>query len=118
MIIASGIEALFVDVDGTLVFWEGKPGRMVRGVPQEHLHQFCTINQKLIEALKHWKDSSKFLAVWSMGGKEHADWAVLLTGLESIVDATLPKPCAIVDDGTRRWNRHLKFFNQLGLESL
>ncbi len=107
-------ESLFVDVDGTLLFWDEKPGRVTRGVPLEQLHLHCIVNVTLVERLKRWKKPGNLLVVWSMGGKDHAQWAVKLVGLQGAVDVCLPKPCGLVDDAGDRWNRHLQFFGPSG----
>jgi len=112
MTILDNIESLFVDVDGTLVFWEGKPGRVFRGVPREDLHKHCRVNEELVEALKRWSNEDNFLVVWTTGGKAHADWAVKLTGLEGFVNMVCGKPHALIDDGTTHWDRHLRIFDQ------
>lgn len=117
MKIREDIDIVFCDVDGTLIFWNEKPGRQIRGVPREQFHLHCTKNVELIESLKLWKSlGGKFLAVWSKGGKEHSDWAVNFIAASGYVDATLPKPQMLIDDGPKRWNKGLFITNQL-LES-
>jgi len=93
------VNSLFVDVDGTLLLWPGKPGRVPRhGEP--HYGEPPTINSPLVDALYAWKAVSpgRFLAVWTRGGAEHARMAVALCAINAIVDVCILKPDAFVDD--------------------
>lgn len=89
---------VYVDVDGTLLFWPTKPGRVPRsgetgfGRPPE-------LNAPLVEQLRRWHHGNRFLAFWSRGGRKHCEMAARLTGLKP--DACLPKPEVAIDDGPR-----------------
>jgi hypothetical protein len=89
---------LYVDVDGTLVFWpDPTPGLYQAGKPY-------TINQELVDKLKLWRlrMPNGVLVVWSGTGKQHAEWAVKTCGIDDIVDVALAKPSAMIDD-TLAW---------------
>lgn len=89
---------VYVDVDGTLLLWPGKAGRVPR--PGEAGHgELPTLNQPLIDALKRWHRDGKVLVLWSRGGTEHCRFAAKLCGLDP--DACLPKPKLAIDDGPR-----------------
>ena len=98
-------EALYVDVDGTLVFWPGgKPGRVPRkGEP--HHGELPARNVALIAALQAWWRRERQLVVWTAGGQRHAKWAVDYCGIASITTAALAKPSIIVDDGFKWMQR-------------
>jgi hypothetical protein len=109
---------IYVDVDGCLLFWPGKRGRVPR--PGEPGHgQPPEINKALADALREWKkqparqyvvwgvkqkqvsDTAKTLVVWTAGGAQHAKDAANLCDIADIVDAFLPKPDCFVDDSCR-----------------
>jgi hypothetical protein len=92
----SPFNSLAVDVDGTLVFWDGfpdKPGK-ARGKP--------TPNEPLVAALIRWKRGrpDRHLTVWSKGGIEHVRRICALCRLTPYVDVMLEKPNLLVDDST------------------
>ena len=88
-------KSIYVDVDGCLIFWPGdKPGVRNEGKP--------LVNIELVEHLQIWRketvESDAQLVVWSANGKEHAEMAVKLAGIEDIVDVCLTKPTTLIDD--------------------
>ncbi len=90
-------QTVYVDVDGTLVFWPGnRPGRYPRKGESGH-GEDPAINTKLVERLKA---SDADIVIWSRGGKTHAEWAAKFCDIDAV--ACLSKPDLMVDDG-RRW---------------
>lgn len=87
--------AVYVDVDGTLLLWPDRPGRVPR--PGEPGHgKPPTINKALADALRAWHRGGRCLVLWSRGGKAHCEYAAQLCGLKP--DACLPKPRVAIDD--------------------
>lgn len=90
--------AIYVDVDGTLLIWPGKPGRVPR--KGEAGHGFPPrINYRLVNALQNWHRCGKVLVLWSRGGVGHCEYAARLCGLAP--DACLPKPRIAIDDSPK-----------------
>jgi len=90
---------IYVDIDGTLLFWPGKS----KGTPpkknEEGYGLKPEVNRPLVAALKAWHKDKRFLAFWSRGGAEHCRNTAKLCGLSP--DACLPKPYACFDDAPR-----------------
>lgn len=72
-----------VDVDDTLLMWEG---------------QDWTPNHGNIDALIREHKRGKFVIVWSRAGGEAARRAVKALKLEQYVDMTMAKPGRVLDD--------------------
>lgn len=93
------MKTIFIDVDGTLVFWPGKdPGVKTSTTTPE-------INTKLIEKIIEWKKQGNDIIVWSAAGKVHAKWVVGYVGIEKYVDYISAKPNIYVDDNFRWCDR-------------
>lgn len=116
-------DAVYVDVDGTLLLWPTKVGsptpeetaaarRMISGDAYEHgkpregdEHLCPTINVALVARLKAWyaereaAGASPLIVIWTMGGRQHAELAMMLCDFDMgyCVDC-LPKPDVMVDD--------------------
>lgn len=76
-------KVLFVDVDDTLVIWEGV-GYRPHKRHIEYLYRFYERNQPII--------------VWSAGGYEWAARIVKELGIEDIVSLVMSKPAWYMDD--------------------
>ena len=94
---------LFVDVDGTLLFWPGdKPGDVP--APGEPAYgREPKLNAELVDALMTWRGDNprSKLFVWSANGADHARWAARFCGLHDRVDGYLDKPQkgdGVIDD--------------------
>ena len=100
---------LFVDVDGTLLFW---PGDELGDVPrpgQRGHGQAPAVNIELVDALVAWRGETPLskLFVWSANGAEHARWAARVCGLQDLADGYLDKPQkgdGVIDDKPE-WHR-------------
>jgi hypothetical protein len=104
--------AVYVDVDGTLVFWRGctDPGDPYTGVEGE---RYPEINQPLVDRLKRFHvPGQTCLVVWSRTGGAHAKRIADLCGLNP--DACLPKPRLCIDDK----NHSITIFNQRGFDCI
>lgn len=86
---------IYVDVDGTLLFWPGKPGRQP-GPGEAGFGELPKINKPLADCLRSWHKKGRTLVVWSRGGPEHCKLAAKLCGLNP--DACLYKPEICIDD--------------------
>jgi phosphoserine phosphatase len=89
---------IYVDVDNTLLF-------SLREYPHEVTHEVVKINGRKfwvhaphIEMIKDFKARGHSIVVWSAGGAEWAQAAVLALNLESLVDVVLSKPDWYIDD--------------------
>lgn len=83
MFVLKSDKTLFVDVDNTLVIWEGTTYRPHRG------H---------IDLIKRFHARGQAVVVWSAGGFSWALRVVQELGLESYVSAVLSKPSWWADD--------------------
>ena len=95
-------DAIFFDVDSTLVEWvhcsfvdERKDVGMNLQPGSGHLH-FPIVEH--IEELKKLKAEGNTIMVWSQGGSEWAGEVVRALGLEEFVDVCLTKPHEYFDD--------------------
>ncbi len=87
---------IYVDVDGTLVFWPGnRPGRYPRK-GESGYGEDPAINAKLVERLNA---SDADIVIWSRSGKAHAEWAAKYCNINAI--ACLSKPNLMVDDSMK-----------------
>jgi len=91
-------KVIFVDVDNTLLF-------SLREYPHEVTHEVVKINGRKfwvhaphIEMIKDFKARGHSIVVWSAGGAEWAEAAVLALNLEELVDVVLSKPDWYIDD--------------------
>lgn len=109
-------DAVYVDVDGTLLFW---PTSLGGPTPQElrNARDKCAglphtpgmlprVNTRLVGELHRWyvtrvsKGGSPVIVIWSMGGRQHALMAVTFCDFPAAMHIRcLPKPDCIVDDG-------------------
>lgn len=88
---------IYVDVDGTMVFWPGAdPGEApIPWTPE--LNNWPAINIPLVDALKAWRGKGgRCLVIWSRAGARHARQMAQFCGLSA--DAYLPKPRMAIDD--------------------
>jgi hydroxymethylpyrimidine pyrophosphatase-like HAD family hydrolase len=76
-----------VDVDGTLLFQNGKP------------------NFRIVEFCKRKKSEGFTLFLWSSRGESHALEALKKCNLEGVFEHVLSKPGYIVDDKGWTWTR-------------
>ncbi len=111
---------IYVDVDDTLVMWEGigqgdsnlmqnavaveysvHSLHVVNGreIPVERiLTQLVIPNKAHIDLLKESKAGGMSVVVWSQGGSDWAEAVVKALNLTQFVDAVVSKPVAYVDD--------------------
>jgi len=94
---------IFVDVDGTLLFWPGKnPGGPPRN-GEEGYGKEPEVNVGLVEHIREKIKEGVTVVVWITGGPEHAKMAVRLCGLinERVNGKILccGKPGTCFDDG-------------------
>lgn len=88
---------IYCDVDGTLLIWPNVAGRPGRGA-DDIVNEEPKINVGLVQRLKAWKkETGGTIIIWTGGGKEHAEYARRLTGLDAVC---LSKPKYVVDDGS------------------
>lgn len=96
---------IYVDVDGTLVFWPGPdPGEAPipwhPSLAPSSRHPWPAINQPLVDRLNAWyRPHSRCLVVWSRAGALHARQVAQYCGLTA--HAYLPKPRMAIDDKPR-----------------
>lgn len=91
--------SIYVDVDGTLLFWPGKKKGHVPRPGEKEYGKAPEINQPLVNALKNWHKGNNVLVLWSKGGVEHCEKAASRCDLNP--DACLPKPQVAIDDSTK-----------------
>jgi len=93
---------LFVDVDGTLLMWPGKAGRVPRK-GEEHYGEVPNINRAMLETIYEAMTAGRQVVIWSTGGTDHAKMAATLCGLvigpldEEVT--CIGKPNVCYDDG-------------------
>lgn len=107
---------VYVDVDGTLLLWPTDPGSpLPREVEAARRKAYGLnlapgteaylprVNTTLVNELLRWAAKRKgVVAIWSMGGAEHATLARKLCGLDNFSWVIcLAKPDMMVDDGAR-----------------
>ncbi len=93
----SPADAIYFDVDQTLVIWPRffwEPGEGTIQISTYHLKP----HRAHIEALKAYADDGKTIIVWSHGGGAWAHQVVVALGLEGFVHSCLPKPTIYYDD--------------------
>lgn len=83
MVVLKAPIVVMVDVDETLVLWEGTEYKP---------------NFKVIEQLIRHKDRGHYVIVWSAGGVEWAARVVKELNLEHNVDVVMNKPAFMWDD--------------------
>jgi hydroxymethylpyrimidine pyrophosphatase-like HAD family hydrolase len=83
MYVLKSDKTLFVDVDDTLVIWEGESYRP---------------HKKHVELIKRFHKRNQPVVVWSAGGWEWAERIVKELGLEPYVTAIMSKPVWWIDD--------------------
>lgn len=91
---------VYIDVDGTLLLWDKKQGRVPRGVLIEDLRKFCTINYTVVEYIERKFSEGSIICIWSKGGRFHSKMAASreFCDIEKYVSFYLQKPSVIVDD--------------------
>jgi len=116
MIVISGDQILYVDVDDTLIMWNPTPEQ----IAERGIEIFCpnstTVNEdgevvnvggwsawvvshrKHIEQIKKHKMRNHTVVVWSQGGFDWAEAAVKALKIEYLVDVVITKPRWIIDD--------------------
>jgi hypothetical protein len=96
--------AIFFDVDDTLVLWDAQytepdPTRLVEIVdPYDNKTVFLAPHHPHIKLLKNHHTRGTYIVVWSQGGFAWAEAVVKALGLEDHVDLIMSKPRAYVDD--------------------
>ncbi len=113
-------KVICINVDGTLIFWQGEnPGRVPRKGELGY-GELPTINKKLIEEIKFFKRAGSEIVIWSGGGKKHAEWACEFTGITKYVDFICSKPYLLIDDKFKWLDRvetetiHAKHYSRAG----
>lgn len=83
MITIAGPKTLYVDVDNTLVTWDGPN---------------YTVNEKYVTLIQQFRARGHTIIVWSQGGAEWAASVVYEFNLNSYVTACISKPDWFADD--------------------
>ena len=96
---SASTNTICVDVDGTLILWPGKAGRVPRDGQGRMVYDIYTVNHALVKALKRWRErTSGQIVIWTWGGKEHAERAAKWCGIDHAV--CIGKPDYVIDDGS------------------
>lgn len=116
MIVIPSNQAVFSDVDDTLIMWNATPEQLEKDgiritcpgglwlnedgelVPSESWTQLVVPHKVHIEQLKKHKARGHTVVVWSAGGWDWARAAVEALGLEQFVDVVISKPRWCYDD--------------------
>jgi len=88
--------AIFVDVDGTLIRWNNRNGRLVH-----------KINCSLVIRLAKLGDEAD-LILWSRRGRQYAQRMAEHHKVDHLFIAIIGKPTAIIDDEGIEWMRGVK----------
>jgi len=88
--------AIFVDVDGTLILWSNRNGRLVH-----------KLNRALVEHLTE-TDNEADLILWSRRGRQYAQRMAEHHRVDHLFVAIIGKPTAIIDDEGLEWMRGVK----------
>lgn len=110
--------ALFVDVDETLILWgpPEDPEDVELLIKDSYLtkHHFKAIpHNRNIELLKRNKAQGRTIIVWSAGGMKHARNIVKVLKLTKFVDVVMGKPIIYLDDlDMAEWNCSRIYLNK------
>ena len=124
MLVLNTDNAIFFDVDDTLVMWGESDlykRQLVVKDPYFIIEETLYINEAHVKLLKRCKFRGKFIVVWSHGGYKWAESVVKALELEEYVDLILTKMEDYVDDlNIEQWtvkniylNRRLSHVNRI-----
>ena len=89
-------ECVFVDVDGTLIKWRRRRGRLEN-----------TLNKGLAESLAEWGAHAD-LVLWSRRGRLYAQKMAERHKVAHLFVAIIGKPTAIIDDEGLSWMKGVR----------
>lgn len=98
-------KSIFIDVDGTLLFWPGKPGRVPRR-GEAGYGKDPEVNRALCDKIIDWHRQGCHITVWSTGGEDHAKWAVNFSNMSLYVNHICSKPQLVIDDN-KNWSKRM-----------
>lgn len=99
MLVVDNDNIAFVDVDGTLVFFEPKTGQEPTiTVDVGGATSILFVNQAILQEIHNHKKRGQKVFVWSQGGYTWALAVVKALRLERVVDVVMSKPKWVWDD--------------------
>ena len=104
MKVIKSTKIIYCDVDETLILWEWKDytediSKLVSiRDPDSGVEVYGLPHNRHIELLKQFKSRGHTVVVWSQGGAEWAERAVMTLEIDHLVDVVLAKPDWYIDD--------------------